>query len=119
MVLKDAPLEHMKSTIQLTGQLGAKLKRSGMDIKIEMENRPEAIKFVHTAPYPGFPTDLQSPLLAVLSKARGNSCIEERLFENRFLIEFFFKSNDFGYALILFPTIFLSSCMPKYCTSWP
>ena len=36
-------------------------------------------------PYPGFPTDLQSPLLTVLCSAKESSCIEERVFENRFL----------------------------------
>jgi len=37
-------------------------------------------------PYPGFPTDLQSPLLAAVCMSDGKSCIEERVFENRFLI---------------------------------
>lgn len=39
---------------------------------------------VSTAPYPGFPTDLQSPLMALLCTADGRSCICERIFENRF-----------------------------------
>ena len=86
IVLKEAPLEHLRSTIQIAGQMGAKLHRSGMDVKIIMEKRPKAIKFLNTAPYPGFPTDLQSPLLATLCRAEGKSCIEERVFENRFLI---------------------------------
>ena len=39
---------------------------------------------VTTAPYPGFPTDLQSPLMAVLSGVKGRSCICEQIFESRF-----------------------------------
>ena len=86
VVLKNAPLEHMKSTIQTAGQLGANLQRDGNDIKIHMGKRTKAINFIRTAAYPGFPTDLQSPLMAALCTADGKSCIEERMFENRFLI---------------------------------
>ena len=86
VVLKDVPMEHMKSTIQTAGQMGAVLHRSGNDMKIQMNGRPKALTCLHTAPYPGFPTDLQSPLLAALCKAEEKSYIEERVFENRFLI---------------------------------
>lgn len=86
VLLKNAPLEHMRSTIRVLGQLGAEFSRDGMDVKIQMKKIPKHIRFLHTAPYPGFPTDLQSPLLAVLCRADGNSAIEERMFENRFLV---------------------------------
>ena len=86
VVLRDAPLEHMKSIIQTAGQMGAELHRSGMDVKIRMDKKTKPVKFIRTAPYPGFPTDLQSPLLAALCTAEENSCIEECVFENRFLI---------------------------------
>ena len=45
---------------------------------------PRSIGCVHTAPYPGFPTDLQSQLSVLMSKARGVTTITENLFENRF-----------------------------------
>lgn len=86
VILRNAPLEHMKSTIQTVGRLGAVLHRCGCDVKISMKERPKPIPYLCTAPHPGFPTDLQSPLLAVLCQAKGNSCIEENVFENRFLI---------------------------------
>ncbi len=86
VILKNAPLTHMKSTIQTIGSLGAALSRSGNDVRIQMKGTPKALKYLRTAPYPEFPTDLQSPLLAVLCKADGYSKIEERIFENRFLI---------------------------------
>jgi UDP-N-acetylglucosamine 1-carboxyvinyltransferase len=38
-----------------------------------------------TAPYPGFPTDLQAQLMSLLTQADGESVIEERIFENRFM----------------------------------
>lgn len=86
VILRNAPLEHMKSMIQTLGRLGAVLQRDGHDVKIQMKKRPHALSYLRTAPYPGFPTDLQSPLLAVLCRANGSSCIEESVFENRFLI---------------------------------
>lgn len=85
VILRQAPLEHMKSNLQTISQMGAELKRSGMDVKVRMKNKPEGVGFVRTAPYPGFPTDLQSPLMAALCKANGKSCIEESIFESRFL----------------------------------
>ncbi len=45
----------------------------------------KAAEEVVTAPYPGFPTDLQSPLMAALCTAEGESRIRETVFENRFL----------------------------------
>jgi UDP-N-acetylglucosamine 1-carboxyvinyltransferase len=40
---------------------------------------------VETAPFPGFPTDLQAQLMALLTQADGESVVEERIFENRFM----------------------------------
>lgn len=85
-VLKGMPLQHMRSTIQVVGRLGAQLRRDGNDVKIRMDQKPCPIKYLYTSPYPGFPTDLQSPLLAALCQSSGASQIEERVFENRFLI---------------------------------
>jgi UDP-N-acetylglucosamine 1-carboxyvinyltransferase len=39
---------------------------------------------IATLPYPGFPTDLQAPILVLLSLARGHSIVTENVFENRF-----------------------------------
>lgn len=86
VVLKNAPLEHMKSTLQVLGRMGAVLSRDEKNIKIQMNKIPESLPYIYTNPYPGFPTDLQSPLIAALCKAKGKSCVEERVFENRFQI---------------------------------
>ena len=43
-----------------------------------------AVRFLKTMPYPGFPTDIQAIMMAVLCKANGTSVIEETIFENRF-----------------------------------
>ena len=56
----------------------------GEEIRVRMERRPAAIPYLATAPYPGFPTDLQSVLMAVLSVSAGLSLLEEKIFEARF-----------------------------------
>jgi UDP-N-acetylglucosamine 1-carboxyvinyltransferase len=57
-------------------QRGLKVKRTNGDIK--------AIN-VTTEPFPGFPTDLQAQMMALLCTAKGTSALEEKIFENRFM----------------------------------
>ncbi len=69
----------------------AKLRQAGCNIVSEQENTltvlpTSALKAIdaQTMPYPGFPTDLQPQLLALLTQANGASLITETVFENRF-----------------------------------
>lgn len=55
-------------------------------IVVSGENGIRAIPCLRTGPYPEFPTDAQSLFLALLSKAYGESMLEESVFENRFLV---------------------------------
>ena len=52
-------------------------------IRVSADKRPRAVN-IKTLPYPGFPTYLQQPLMALLATAEGNSFIMENIFENRF-----------------------------------
>ena len=52
-------------------------------IRVMMQGRSRAVN-IKTLPYPGFPTDLQQPMMAFLSTAMGNSFIVENIFEERF-----------------------------------
>lgn len=52
-------------------------------IRVSADKRPRAVN-IKTLPYPGFPTDLQQPMMALLAIAEGNSFIMENIFENRF-----------------------------------
>ena len=67
-----------------------KLSEMGHDIQTESgiqlraTHEPKAVSF-RTAPYPGFPTDLQAPMMALQCLAEGQSTIHETVFENRFL----------------------------------
>jgi len=52
-------------------------------IEVKSAGRARAVN-IKTLPYPGFPTDLQQPMMAYLARARGNSFIMENIFEERF-----------------------------------
>ena len=86
-----------ESEVTLTGietdHLGAvfqKLSRIGADIETKDEgvringHRNLAAQHMDTAPYPGFPTDLQAQYMALMTQASGTSVIHESIFENRF-----------------------------------
>jgi len=69
----------------------AKLQEAGCDIseykgllQLRCDSPLRAVD-IKTMPYPGFPTDLQSPAMALLTLARGTSVITESVFENRFM----------------------------------
>ena len=76
---------------RLNGALLAKLSACGCAvtvyrdaIRLEAKTPIKELVSVETRPYPAFPTDLQAPLFALLSVARGTSVITEHIFENRF-----------------------------------
>ena len=52
-------------------------------IRVSSNSRARAVN-IKTLPYPGFPTDLQQPMMAYLSTAQGNSFVVENIFEDRF-----------------------------------
>jgi len=67
------------------------LKKMGVKIKV-FKNKIEVLKStkiktinIKTAPYPGFPTDLQAQIMVLMTKAKGVSKISENIFENRFM----------------------------------
>lgn len=57
---------------------------SGIGIKIKATKNPQAVR-IKTAPYPGFATDMQAYMVAILTLAQGTSCVQETVFENRLM----------------------------------
>ena len=81
--LKDANPKTLGAVLKKLQEAGAKIT-TGIDwIQLDMEEkRPKAVSFA-TAPYPGFPTDMQAQLTAVNAVAEGSAVIVETVFENR------------------------------------
>ena len=75
--------EHLSSLLSVLSDMGCSIEQTDDAIRLSLDGRPHPVDVV-TAPYPGFPTDLQSPLVALLATADGRSTVEERIFENRF-----------------------------------
>jgi UDP-N-acetylglucosamine 1-carboxyvinyltransferase len=64
---------------------GAVVTTTPRGMKIEMNGARPKSSDITTAPYPGFPTDLQAQMMALMAVADGTSVIKEKIFENRFM----------------------------------
>lgn len=86
-VLRGICPAELNRVFQTARQMGAKLEWENLPgasfIKVQINDRPDGI-WVKTSPYPGFPTDLQSPLMALMAAGNGNGEIRETVFEERF-----------------------------------
>ena len=82
--VKDVDTKHIKALISALKEMGANIKLKVNSIKILPSNELHGMK-IQTSPYPGFPTDLQAQMMALMSLANGNSQIKENIFENRFM----------------------------------
>ena len=65
-------------------EAGCTVKSGEDDVFLQSDGSLRSIRPVRTAPYPGFPTDAQPPVLAALCRAQGTSVFVETIFENRF-----------------------------------
>jgi UDP-N-acetylglucosamine 1-carboxyvinyltransferase len=84
VVLEGARGDHMDLVLAKLTELGADVVVTEAGIAVRQEGRPRAVDFV-TLPYPGFPTDLQPQMMALLSVAEGTSIVTENVFESRFM----------------------------------
>lgn len=69
--------------IRTMREMGAEIRLWENEIEIEMTGQPKAVS-VETSPYPGFPTDLQSMMMVLLSVGEGTGYLKEKVFEGRF-----------------------------------
>ncbi|MDO4852137.1 MAG: UDP-N-acetylglucosamine 1-carboxyvinyltransferase [Clostridia bacterium] len=87
VVIKNVIPPHMEAITAKLMESGAQVIEGddGRDffIRVSMKDRPRAVS-LKTMVYPGFPTDLQQPMMAYLCTAQGTSVITENIFENRF-----------------------------------
>lgn len=75
--------EHVAAIVHKLKRIGLKIKSSQEKIHIETNGKLLST-MIKTNPYPGFPTDMQSQIAALLTTAKGTSIIVENIFENRF-----------------------------------
>ncbi len=91
-VMTGGSVELLGGTRDLVGAFADKLEEAGVEVEetktgLRVSRNGNGLKPLHvvTEPYPGFPTDLQAQMMAMLTLADGESVLEERIFENRFM----------------------------------
>ena len=74
----------IKTEIKILKKIGVKILVKKNEVQIIGNEKIKSVN-IKTAPYPGFPTDLQAQMMVLLCKANKNSLISEEIFENRFM----------------------------------
>jgi len=85
LFLERARLEHLKAVAKIMRQAGVAVTEEPGGVRVARMNGPIIGVDVMTEPYPGFPTDLQAQIMALMSLAEGAAMITETIFENRFM----------------------------------
>lgn len=86
ITLRGAVKEHLEEVIGVVNRMGCVTQTSSDGITVIQKSRPNSYDLLRTKPYPGFPTDLQSPVMAALTIAKGNSILIENIFEARYKV---------------------------------
>jgi UDP-N-acetylglucosamine 1-carboxyvinyltransferase len=85
VLLQHARPELLQAALDVLAQTGTVVTPTNEGIRIARNGTGLAPVDVTTAPFPGFPTDLQAQLMALMTRAKGTSRITETIFENRFM----------------------------------
>ena len=84
VVLRNVCPRHMQSMLTALEEMGSTLYVEKNRIMISHGKKLRGLDMIRTMPYPGFPTDIQSPFMALCCVANGSSMFVENIFENRF-----------------------------------
>ena len=77
--------DHLKPVIAKLRECGVRIEVGDDDLIVRGDLGPQTATDIKTLPYPGFPTDIQSPFMAYLTTVEGASTVIETVFENRFM----------------------------------
>src|SRR5215213_2551823 len=85
VMLENARPEQLQAALDVLVQAGVEITPTNSGIRVVRNGTGIAPVEVTTAQFPGFPTDLQAQLMALMTRAKGTSHITETIFENRFM----------------------------------
>ncbi|MGN1329212.1 MAG: UDP-N-acetylglucosamine 1-carboxyvinyltransferase [Eubacterium sp.] len=94
IIIDDIISTHLAPVFPVFMEMGCKLYLSESSLKIQSPKRLKRVRMIKTLPFPGFPTDSHSPVVAALTTAKGTSVLQENIFENRF--RYVSELNRFG-----------------------
>lgn len=83
--IRNVEPDHLKPIIAKMRECGVRIEAGDEDIMVRGDLGPQIATDIKTLPYPGFPTDIQSPFMAYLTTVNGTSTVIETVFENRFM----------------------------------
>ncbi|HDR7976037.1 TPA: UDP-N-acetylglucosamine 1-carboxyvinyltransferase [Bacillus cereus] len=93
ILIENAVPEHLRSITAKMEEMGVKIIEENEGVRVIGPDKLKAVD-IKTMPHPGFPTDMQSQMMALLLQADGTSMITETVFENRFMhVEEFCRMN--------------------------
>ncbi|WP_075983162.1 UDP-N-acetylglucosamine 1-carboxyvinyltransferase [Bacillus massilinigeriensis] len=93
VLVKGAVPEHLTSLIAKMEEMGVMIEEEDDGVRVIGPDELKAVD-IKTMPHPGFPTDMQAQMMALLLHAKGTSMITETVFENRFMhVEEFRRMN--------------------------
>jgi len=84
ILLKNVQPENMEAMLTVLRDMGCELKIDSDRVFLSATGRLKSVPMLRTMPYPGFPTDIQSPFMTLTTIADGTSVVVETIFENRF-----------------------------------
>ncbi|MRR09482.1 UDP-N-acetylglucosamine 1-carboxyvinyltransferase [bacterium] len=84
VTIEDCRPDHVGAVIDVLRQAGVKIATGDGMITVEARRRIRPVE-IAVAPYPGFPTDMQAQLLALMTVSGGIAAVTETIFENRFM----------------------------------
>jgi len=84
ITLRGGRIEQLHAVLDKMTDAGARIERTGQGISIRRNGRLKPVD-ITTLPYPGFPTDVQAQMMALMTLTPGISIITERIFESRFM----------------------------------
>lgn len=84
VLVKNINAGQLSSVLSALSVSGCDILQCADAVCIRRKDRLRAVPFIRTAPFPGFPTDVQSQMMTLLSIAEGCSVIQENIFEGRF-----------------------------------
>src|SRR5499433_1399434 len=85
VLLENARSELLQAALDVLVRAGVEITATNTGVRVKRNGSGLAPVEVTTAPFPGFPTDLQAQLMALMTRAKGISRITETIFENRFM----------------------------------
>ena len=84
VTVRGVDWRHLSTVTGILRQAGCSIRSDSGGVRLACDKPLQAVRPIHTAPYPGFPTDAQAPVMAALATAQGSTIFVEHIFDSRY-----------------------------------